>query len=44
VDLHRSDDPTSLGRTAAALAANLLADTLAARGRARNIAATGASP
>ena len=37
------DDPTSLGRAAAASAAELIADAVAARGRARIIAATGAS-
>jgi glucosamine-6-phosphate deaminase len=43
VDLHVFDDSLALGRAAAAAAAEIIADSIAARGRARIIAATGAS-
>jgi glucosamine-6-phosphate deaminase len=43
VQLHVFDDPATLGRVAATVAAEIIADSIAARGRARIIAATGAS-
>jgi glucosamine-6-phosphate deaminase len=43
VDLHIFEDSVALGRSAAAAAAEIIADAVAARGRARIIAATGAS-
>ena len=43
MQLHVFDDPATLGRVAATVAAEIIADSIAARGRARIIAATGAS-
>ena len=43
MQLHVFDDPSTLGRVAATVAAEIIADSIAARGRARIIAATGAS-
>ena len=43
MDIRRFDDPVALGRAAADAAAELIADAVAARGRARVIAATGLS-
>jgi glucosamine-6-phosphate deaminase len=43
VDIRLFDDPASLGRAAADSAAGLIEDAVASRGRARIIAATGAS-
>ena len=43
MQLHVFDDPATLGRVAATVAAEMIADSIAARGRARIIAATGAS-
>ena len=43
MQIHVFDDSSTLGRVAATVAAEIIADSIAARGRARIIAATGAS-